>query len=88
MSRTSPPNKPLSTPAEPISPVAIPGKTRYGLMNTQGQYLVHAYKVGDGWSEWNTESHDAIDWVSKDSVYAAAKVWFEIHDQVLIVVRL
>jgi hypothetical protein len=88
MTTTSPPETLQSATQEPLCPVAVPGKVRYGLMNLQGQYLVHAYKVEHGWSEWHTEPFDAIEWVDEDSVYAAAKVWLQIHNQPLVVVRL
>lgn len=73
----------------PLSPVPVPGRIRYGLVNSQGLYFVHAHRAPDGtWTEWNDEPFDAHEWVSLDACAAAAREFAATTGEPLLVVLL
>jgi len=79
MDTTAPPKKAPKAAQTPLSPVAIPGRLRYGLMNPKGEYFVHPYKLDGKWHEWHLESYDAVAWVDFDAIHDAAKCWNMLH---------
>lgn len=79
MDTTAPPKAASSATQGPLSPFPIPGRVRYGLMNPQGEYLVHPYLLEGKWHEWHLESYDAVAWVDFDAIHDAAKTWNALH---------
>jgi hypothetical protein len=79
MDTTAPPKKAPKAAQAPLSPVAAPGRIRYGLMNPKGEYFVHPYQLDGKWHEWHLESYDAVAWVDFDSVHDAAKTFNALH---------
>lgn len=82
------PEAPSSASQRPLSPFAVRGTLRYGLMDINGRYFTHPHLVEGQWHEWDYSPHDAHQFQSLDAALAASRRWLTTNGTPLTVVML